>query len=363
MLIVGPVSLVGGTAAIYSSLLKNPSSTLTPLSMIFMMLLALQYALQPRLSKKYIPPQANKQKIALVEEVVKTGMAAVLFFAKPTSVVKASLADWSISSSLAVAGLPAALYALQGVLQYTSHQYLDPVTFNGLSQTKTLSAALCCWLVMGKVQSPLQMVALLVLVSAALIFQGQWQSVAAAVSSKQTKKSNESASSSRPTNWWILGVVPCLGAAMLSGLAGALSQKGLQLTGISGRDPFLYTMEISFYSAIVLLSNMLRNQNTGDKTRGETTKKGDVASSNNARINWTYALIPIVWKAAGGVITALVHKYAGSVAKGFALLFGLVLSGGLQLLLQNEDLQPNQVVGTLLIMLSTHLHFTHPPMI
>jgi hypothetical protein len=58
-----------------------------------------------------------------------------------------------------------------------------------------------------------------------------------------------------------------------------------------------------------------------------------------------------------------VHKYAGSVAKGFALLFGLVLSGGLQLLLQNEDLQSHQILGTLLIMLSTHLHFTHPPMI
>lgn len=327
--------------------------------MMFLMLLALQYALQPRLSKRFIPPLADKQKVALVEEIVKTGMAAVLFFSKPQSAVQSALADWSLSSSLAVAGLPAALYALQGVLQYTSHQHLDPVTFNGLSQTKTLSAALCCWLVLGSVQSPLQMVALVVLMAAALIFQGYYPKQRDVTSEVSTTISPASSASHTPSDsWWILGVGPCLGAAMLSGLAGALSQKGLQLTGIRGRDPFLYTMEISTYSAIVLLANMWFNlpHNSYGKDCADDKKK-DVAS---ASIPWKMALIPIMFKAAGGVVTALVHKYAGSVAKGFALLFGLVLSGGLQLVLQNEELQPNQIVGTLLIMLSTHLHFTHP---
>jgi hypothetical protein len=46
-----------------------------------MLLLALQYSLQPRVSKKYIPKQANKQNLALVEEIVKTGMALGLLFA------------------------------------------------------------------------------------------------------------------------------------------------------------------------------------------------------------------------------------------------------------------------------------------
>ena len=87
----GPVSLVGGTAAIYTSLLQHPSSTLTQLSFVFMMLLAIQYAVQPRLSKKYISPKINKQSVALVEEVVKTGMAAAIFFAKPRIEVQNAL--------------------------------------------------------------------------------------------------------------------------------------------------------------------------------------------------------------------------------------------------------------------------------
>jgi hypothetical protein len=88
---VGPVSLVGGTAAIYTSLLRHPSSTLTQLSFVYMMLLALQYALQPKLSRKYISPKIDEQSVALVEETVKTAMAAAIFFTKPAAEVQNAL--------------------------------------------------------------------------------------------------------------------------------------------------------------------------------------------------------------------------------------------------------------------------------
>jgi UDP-sugar transporter A1/2/3 len=313
-----------------------------------MMLLAMQYALQPRLSKKYISPKIDKQSVAMVEEVVKTGMAAAIFFTKPTADVQNALKDWTLSSSLAVAGLPAMLYALQGVLQYISYQHLDSVTFNGLTQTKTLSAAFCCWLIMGKRQSPMQMAALGILFASALVFQGY-----IGPSSRRSKDNggNDVIKSSIGNSdvWLWRGIVPCLGAAFLSGLAGALSQKGLQLTGISGRDPFLYTIEISFFSAVTLFVNMLRSSNGISKVDWQ-----------KQRSYWNKkTLIPIVVKATGGVITALVHKYAGSVSKGFALMFGLVLSNMIQLTVKQDSLQPYQVWGTLLIMSSTWLFFTH----
>eukprot|EP00534_Pseudo-nitzschia_fraudulenta_P015232 CAMPEP_0201246270 /NCGR_PEP_ID=MMETSP0852-20130820/50678_1 /ASSEMBLY_ACC=CAM_ASM_000632 /TAXON_ID=183588 /ORGANISM="Pseudo-nitzschia fraudulenta, Strain WWA7" /LENGTH=436 /DNA_ID=CAMNT_0047544383 /DNA_START=106 /DNA_END=1416 /DNA_ORIENTATION=+ len=374
---VGPASLVGGTAAIYTSLLQHPSSTLNQLSFVLMMLLAVQYAIQPRLSRKYISPKIKKQSVALVEEVAKTSFAAAIFFSKPTAEVQNSLKDWSLSSSLACAGLPAMLYALQGVLQYVSYQHLDSVTFNGLTQTKTLSAALCCWLIMKKAQSPLQMVALSILFGSALVFQGYirvetlWKknngkNVSSTDTDSSTTRSGSSKSpatttTSHPTktksgsvkyndDWWWCGVIPCLGAAFLSGLAGALSQKGLQLTGIRGRDPFLYTIEISLFSAITLLINMVR-LNVFSEMEWQKQK---------AYWNWK-TLIPIFMKASSGVITALVHKYAGSVSKGFALMFGLVLSNMIQLTMKQESLQSYQILGTFMIMLSTWLHFTNPP--
>ena len=57
-----------------------------------MMLLAVQYAIQPRLSKKLIAPEVNKQSVALVEEVVKTSMAAFIFLNKPKDVINAAVA-------------------------------------------------------------------------------------------------------------------------------------------------------------------------------------------------------------------------------------------------------------------------------
>ena len=235
------------------------------------------------------------------------------------------------------------LYALQGVLQYVSYQYLDSVTFNGLTQTKTLSAAFCCWLIMKKSQSPTQIVALGILFGSALVFQGYvrpkavWDKVfrgnnkikksgtytngnstdittTANATPPTTKKdfcnnnNNRSVRQKKNDEWVWFGIMPCLGAAFLSGLAGALSQKGLQLTGIGGRDPFLYTIEISFFSAIALLFSIIRSNHKNDFSLQLEWQK------QKKYWNWK-TLIPIVLKAFGGVVTALVHKYAGSVVR------------------------------------------------
>jgi hypothetical protein len=56
--------------------------------------------------------------------------------------------------------LPALVYAVQNSLTQLAYRHLDGLTFNLLNQTKTLFAALCVYLLMGKGQTPRQMVAL-----------------------------------------------------------------------------------------------------------------------------------------------------------------------------------------------------------
>ena len=468
---VGPTALlVGGTAVLYHSLLHHPSSTLTPLSVLYMLLLAIQTSLQPRLSRKYIPPHIPKVQVALAEEVIKTTVASAILVSSAAATTSrlsfsstgisikdflndAVFQDWTLSSSLLVAGMPAMLYALQGVLTYRAHQQLDSVTFNGLSQTKTLWAALCCYLVMGKRQSALQMVALGGLLVAAWLFQRptapklptktQTTQTSTRTSTDTTQSTQESSPSSsstktlydtlndndnlpapqdtqnnhhhpslsssshqskkRSTWWWVAtaGVLPCLAATFLSGLAGAFSQKGLQMVGGggSGRNAFLYTVEVSFFSALTLLmttamtaaanrrSRSSRSSNSapvGEKQATTITKENH-NSTDNRRWTWqTY--IPIGCKALGGILTALVHKHAGSVVKGFALMLGLVMSGILQSLWfasspsastggssggdatttatvaqPRNSLPMNQVAGIVVVMFSSWLHFTNPP--
>jgi UDP-sugar transporter A1/2/3 len=78
--------------------------------------------------------------------------------------------------------------------------------------------------------------------------------------------------------------------------------------------------------------------------------------------SWTPStLVPIVLKAFGGLLTAFVHKHAGSVTKGFALILGLVLTGVIQAILDKKMLSRDQMVGTGLVLLSSWLHFTNPP--
>jgi UDP-sugar transporter A1/2/3 len=314
---VTPISLIGGSAVVFSSILNHPSSTLTPVSLMYMLLLSFHYAIQPRLAKRYI--KASSRSVALAEEITKTAIAASLFVIQPREQIAADLQSWTIRSSLTIAAVPAIIYAVQGVLQYQSHQHLDAVTFNGLTQTKTLSAAFWCYILLGRPQSPLQLLALGILCGSALLFQG-----------KVTKPTEDR---------FMLGVVPCVAATLLSGLAGALSQKGLQIAGGKGRGAYFYAMEVSMYSALTLL---VTQRDWGGFFR-----------------NWDRnTLIPIVSKAAGGVLTVLVHKYTGSVSKGFSLMFGLVLAGMLQSSLTQKPLPLEQVVGTVLVIFSGWLHFT-----
>ena len=76
----------------YNSLLNHPSSTLTPLSILYMLLLAIQTSIQPKLSRKYIPKRVSKVKVALAEEVIKTSVATIFFWKlSPKDIVQEAL--------------------------------------------------------------------------------------------------------------------------------------------------------------------------------------------------------------------------------------------------------------------------------
>lgn len=53
--------------------------------------------------------------------------------------VSSALQGWTLSSSLLLAGFPALLYAMQGVLTYIGYQNTDSVSENG---SKTMSVVL-----------------------------------------------------------------------------------------------------------------------------------------------------------------------------------------------------------------------------
>ena len=308
-----------------------------------MALLALQYGFQPLLTKLHAPKNMIKGTYVFVQDVIRffSSLACLLL----TGSLHEATLGWTWSSSLSAAGLPALLYVFQNYCQLQAYQNLSPITFNVLNQTKTLSAAVCCFFLLGQRQTPQQMLALVILLLSALVME----SIIAIpfVTSTETVEEDEMA---RRRMRWFSGVLPALMASLISGLAGSLTQKNLQ---VLKRNTLLLSLEMSAISALFDFLNLLL----------PWTPDGRRCREERITVGWTVAtLIPIATNAAGGILVGLVTKYAGAVQKGFALIQGMFLSGVLQNMFSKTDkpVSASQWVGGLLAALSFIMFALYP---
>ena len=280
---------------------------------LYMLLLAVQFAVQPILTKTFAPQNIIKSTYVLAQDLTRLVICLSLLWM--TGGWSTATFNWTFTGAWIAAGFPAGLYMVQSYCSLTAYQNLSPITYNVLNQTKTLSAAAWCYILMRQLQSRLQVVSLFVLLSAALVmerviplpFSRQKQEV-----EPSTLVSESSSSSSRDDQQMThlkLGVLPVLAASLISGLAGAWTQKNLQQTVLLSQhtNSLLRTVEMSFFSALFLLATLA----VGSPDRVRAKREGWT-------VGWTVRTwIPIVTNAAGGVLVGLVTKYAGSVRKGF----------------------------------------------
>jgi UDP-sugar transporter A1/2/3 len=283
---------------------------------------------------------------------------------------------WSVKTWIAFAGLPAFLYTIQNVAALMAYQNLETLTFNVLNQTKILSAALSCYFVMGKRQTKMQVIALCILMASTLVIEQilkpsaiisllSMRGGATAFGIQNAFKGMAGAFSSLSATRRVThGVVPLLVASLISGMAGALTQKNLQgsqggksILGkkkTSGKIPpasrpprnaYLFSMEMNVASVILLLASLILSSD------GRTI----IRSPRTFFSNWTpETFIPVITNSIGGILVGLVTKHAGSVRKSFALIFGLLLSGIFQA--GGAGIQTHQVVGGLLAAASLWMH-------
>jgi UDP-sugar transporter A1/2/3 len=197
---------------------------------------------------------------------------------------------------------------------------------------------------MKRSQSKLQIVALMLLLLSALVIEKVVPITQENITG--TSKEIQESDSDRRT-YVVTGVIPVLAASFLSGLAGALSERTVNS---SGRSAFLFTMELSVASSIFLISSLLLNSPDSKRIQ-----------ENGFFSGWTSTTwIPICTKAMGGVVVGLVTKHAGAVRKGFALIFGLLLSGILQNMSKEEDVTKEQIVGVIIATVSLWMHSSFP---
>jgi solute carrier family 35 (UDP-sugar transporter), member A1/2/3 len=328
----------------------------TSKALLYCSLLALQFGLQPILAKQFTAPTASKESIVVATEMSKVFIAASSLYSEDESTRNNVVKSWSIKDYLQAAALPASLYAVQNMLMQTGYKYLDAMTLNLLNQTKTLSAAFFLFIIMGKRQSKVQLLALLLLLCAAVILTApvdsnpldmiqslQGISVASISAKLSTIVKGDSNSKA---NEYAIGVITVSAASLISGISTALTQRILS----RGRHAITYSAELAVFGISVLMMGDIFS-NSGRSTIF------DFHSEKSLQNTWTLGTwIPVLTNAFGGIIVGLVTKYAGGVTKGFALIAGILVTGLMEFLVFGIPLGSRHAIATILVCISIVLH-------
>lgn len=294
-------------------------------TLIFSFLLAMQYGLQPILASTFTKRGISKPSVVVMTEL---GKIIIAFIGIASGIVKdIKFDDWNLKNSLAIAALPAALYAIQNVCVQYGYVYLDSMTFNVLNQTKTLSAAVFCFLLLGIKQSFLQIFALFLLLAASVMLSMKKQLIVSAYDS----------------NNYRIGIILVCFASILSGISTALTQKAL-CDKKNRRNTLFFSAELAAWGILFLM-----------------VYDGNIIIKNGFFNEWTIkTFIPVVTNSLGGIIVGLVTKYGGSSVKGFALIVGLVITAIGHWFLEGISLTKLDFLAILLVSISIYLHAKSP---
>ncbi|KAJ3181504.1 hypothetical protein HDU87_001114 [Geranomyces variabilis] len=240
-------------------------------------------------------------------------------------------------SSCAKMSVPAVLYFVQNNLQYLAVQHLDPATFQVTYQMKILTTALFSVLMLGRSLSRSKWMALVLLTFGIAIVQ---------MDGKQKPSSSSSSSSSAAHTQTaaqpLIGLVAVTIACILSGLAGVWFEKVLKGSQAS---LFLRNMQLCLFSLIpgLFFGVFLMD--------GAAVRQHGFFQGYDA---WTWAAI--LCQAIGGLIVALVVKYADNILKGFATSLSIILSSVASFFIFDFKLTLMFTIGSSVVLYATHLY-------
>ena len=338
---------------------------------LFMACLSLQFGLQPIFTQRFVAPAVLKTTAVLACEVCKCVLAAASLVA--SGQVRSALSEWTLASSLALAGVPAVIYAGQNVMIQVAYQYLDPLTFNLINQTKMLFTAAAVYMVVGTKQSPMQCLALVLVMASALVLTGVGGGKVAGSGGGGDGGDGDATADAADAANYTLGLVCVLGASLCSGLATGFCQKVLVK-----RNSLLYSFELSALSACTLAVSIFASGTQGGGS-GESGGAGGAGETGTAAgmgwaaggklladlfVGWTpYTAIPILTNACGGLFVGLVVKHAGGVRKGFTTILGILITAFAKLFFFGDALSKQTLIALPLVTVACwmHIKFRTPP--
>ncbi|KAI9345059.1 nucleotide-sugar transporter-domain-containing protein [Pilaira anomala] len=323
----------------------------------------------------------------VMSEVIKTVACLGLLYYSPDSrkrsikrlgslLQRELLYNWRESIKLA---FPAILYLIQNNLQYVAASNLDAATFQVTYQLKILTTAFFSVVILKRNLSKLKWMALgLLTVGIALVVlpHGASTSFINYITGNTTitdAATPDASESGNQTN--LHGFLAVLTACLLSGLAGVYFEKILKSAAPVSHKPvasedeeenkkyddneeseeeeqndvsnqiWIRNIQMSFFSVLLGLVFVVMLQD------GATIiEKGFFVNYN--LLTWTVIGI----QAFGGLVVALVVKYADNILKGFATSISIILSSIISVWLFNFSVSISFLLGATFVIYATYLY-------
>ncbi|KAM8850398.1 solute carrier family 35 member A3b [Spinachia spinachia] len=226
--------------------------------------------------------------------------------------------------------IPAAIYTLQNNLLYVALSHLDAATYQVTYQLKILTTALFSVSMLGKRLGFYQWLSLLFLMAGVTLVQWPTES------EEDTEQKVVSAGSQ------FVGLMAVLMACLSSGFAGVYFEKILKETN---QSVWVRNLQLGLFGLVFGSVGMLMFD--GQKVR----ELGMFQGYN------TITCTVVALQALGGLVIAVVIKYADNILKGFATSLSIILSTLISYFLL-EDFNPTSVFffGALLVIAATFLY-------
>lgn len=229
--------------------------------------------------------------------------------------------------------VPSLVYVIQNNLQYVAISNLDAATFQVTYQLKVLTTALFSVFLLNKSLNKIQWLSLVMLFVGIALVQLQ-------PSMLNAKKTTE-VGGQKP----FVGFIAVLVSSLCSGFAGVYFEKILKG---SGKGPaaslWLRNIQLGLFGVVLGLGGMYINDYEKIKEKG--------MFFGYSNLVW----FVIFMQAFGGLLVAVVVKYADNILKGFATSFAIIVSCIVSIYLFNFILSVQFVFGTVLVMSAIYLY-------
>ncbi|NXJ87178.1 S35A2 protein, partial [Trogon melanurus] len=231
--------------------------------------------------------------------------------------------------------VPSLIYTLQNNLQYVAISNLPAATFQVTYQLKILTTALFSVLLLGTSLSRLQWTSLALLFAGVALVQAEQARAGGATDSGPTAPPDS------PPQSYAVGLAAVAASCLSSGFAGVYFERLLKTTGGS---IWVRNVQLGAVGTAVGLAAMVAAEGSAVATSG-------FFYGYNAAV-WAV----VVNQAAGGLLVAVVVRYADNILKGFATALSILASTAASVHLFGFRPRAPFLAGTAMVLAAVYLY-------